>query len=410
MSDPAPLPSVDPDPEVARALHLTRGPARWPWIVALLVVLGVAGWAVIGARTADAPGRWDYQTGEAIRGDLTVRVTAVGQLQPRNTVRISSELSGIIGSVDVELDQRVAAGQLLATLDASVLHAQKRQSDAAVAAAKAGLQQAKVNLSAAERELTRSRAVAKQGAVTAVSLEQAETAVAAAQASVALAQAQLAQARAAAKVTKTQLAKTVIRSPIDGVVLERNVEPGQAVVSALQAATLFVVAEDLAQMEVEVEIDEADIGRLAPQQVAEFTVAAHPERVFEATVRTVHLAPKPQMGVVTYVAELDAPNTDGALRPGMTATARIDTTTLTDVLLLPNGALRWSPEDDDSPAPAARDGRRVARVWILDGDTPEPREVLPGVSDGRHTVIEPGDVRPGEDVIIDATDRRARGR
>ncbi len=397
-----------PDPEVARTLHLKRGPPRWPWLLALGVAVAATIAVVVGANRVDAPGRWDYETGEAVRGSLTVRVTAVGRVKPLNAVQVSSELSGIVQAVLVDLDQRVEAGDILARLDASVLQAQGRQADAAVSAAQAGVVQGQVSLDAAKRELARSESIARDGALPAAELERAGTAVDAARAAVAMGEAQLAQAQAAARVIRTQLRKTVIRSPMDGVILERNVEPGQAVVSALQVQTLFVVADDLDQMEVEVDIDEADIGRLAPGQTAEFSVAAHPDRVFQATVRQVHLSPKPSLGVVTYLAELDAANPDGALRPGLTATAHIDTATLQDVLLLPNRALRWSPQEADSlDPPKPREGRRVARVWVLQDGEPAPREVLPGASDGQRTVIEPGDVEPGVDVIVGAKDRRA---
>lgn len=402
--------SPTPDPEVLQALHLERGPARWPWYVALVAAVVLAGAAVVGARRPAESGRWSYETAEAIRGDLTVRVTAVGQLRPVNAVQISSELSGIVQAVHADLDQRVQAGEALARLDASLLRSQDRQTTAAIAAAEAALDQARIQQSAAQRELARNRTVARDGGLAAAALEQSETGVQAATAAVALARAQVAQAEAAAGASRTQLRKTTIRSPIDGVVLERNVEPGQAVVSALQAQTLFVVAETLETMEVACDIDEADIGRLEAGQQAEFTVAAHPDRVFPATVRQVHLAPKPGLGVVTYRAILDAPNADRALLPGMTATAHIDTATLIDVLLVPNAALRWAPQEGDPPPPPlARGGRRVARAWVLDDGEPTPIEVLPGVSDGRHTVVESGDLRPGRDVIVAAVDRRERG-
>jgi HlyD family secretion protein len=408
-TDPSPSDAADlqADPEVARTLKLRSGPPRWPWIVGLVLVVLLAVASGIGKQNAGGEGRWDYDLGEVARGDLTVRVTAVGTVQPRNSVAVSSELSGIVASVAVELDDRVKAGQVLAKLDASVMAAQQKQANTAIETAQAGLSQAEVQLRTVERTVERSRATAAQGALAAAELEQAEGAYDAAHAAFHLAEAQLAQARAASRVGATQLRKTVIRSPIDGIVLERNVEPGQAVVSALQAQTLFVVADDLEQMEVEVEIDEADIGRLKAGQAAEFTVAAHPDRVFPATVRRVHLSPKPGLGVVTYLAELDAPNPDGALRPGMTATARIDTSTIEDAVLVPNRSLRWAPPDAPAP-PTSRDGRRVGRVWTLVDGEPVAVEVLPGLSDGRSTVIEPGAVSAGQEVVVDAMDRRQR--
>jgi len=404
---PDPRAAQSPDSEVLRALHIQRGPVRWPWIVGLLAAVAVTVAAVVGARRPEDTGRWAYETVDAMKGDLTVRVTAVGQVQPVNAVQISSELSGVVRSVDVELDQSVNRGEVLARLDATLLRSQDRQAAAAVVAAGAALNQVKVSGGAAAREFERSSHVARGGGLAIATLDQAESAAKGAAAAVALAEAQLSQAKAAAAAARAQLSKATLRSPIDGVVLERNVEPGQAVVSALQAQTLFVVAETLRRMEVEVDIDEADIGRLAPGQQAEFTVPAHPERVFPAVVRKVHLAPKPGLGVVTYRAVLDAPNPDGALLPGMTATARIDTATLTDVMLVPNGALRWAPEDGDpQPAPTPVDGRRVARAWRRVDGEPVSVDVQPGASDGRFTVVDPGAVTDGTELIVNATDRR----
>lgn len=311
-------------------VHATLGagkrPSRAPWFIGgglvLLVAAGGSWWMLQGAK----PQGDRYHTQPVELGDLKVTVTAVGKLQPLDEVTISSELSGIVRAVHVDTNDRVAAGQVLAELDTQVLTAQARQSHAQVEASHASLQQALVSVDAQKLAFDRTKSLADKGAASQASLDQARASYETAVAAVALAEAQLRQARASDEAAHTNLGKAQVVSPIDGVVLERNVEPGQAVVSALQAATMFRVARDLDRMMVEVELDEADVGRIHQGQVADFTVAAYPDRVFDARVEKVDLAPVDSLTeVVSYGAELHLANPDQVLRPGMTATVAIAT-------------------------------------------------------------------------------------
>jgi HlyD family secretion protein len=208
---------------------------------------------------------------------------------------------------------------------------------------------------------------------------------------------------------QTQSDRSTITSPLSGVVLARNVDPGQAVVSSLQAAVLFQVAESLDRMSVDVEVDEADIGQVRAGQTADFTVAAWPDRVFRAVVHKVELAPKADSLVATYIACLHLDNPDALLRPGMTATARIQTQTWIDALLVPNAALRWAPEDQaDLPPPVAREGSRVQRVWRLaaGAETPEPVEIVTSATDGRVSLLLDGPLADGDALVVGAEQAR----
>ncbi|MCB9744602.1 MAG: efflux RND transporter periplasmic adaptor subunit [Alphaproteobacteria bacterium] len=397
MADPArPGPEAPtPDPELLRVLGMDapRRRRRWGLGIGALLLLAAGGawWA---SRDAGPEGAALYETAPAERGDLSMTVTAVGTVQPQDVVEIGSELSGVVRVVHVDVNDRVTAGQALAELDLTLLEAQLDQAKAQVASSRASLEQARLTEAEALRELGRTEELFAARSVSDQALDQAKSTHAKAHAAADLAEAQLLASYAARRVSATNIDKSTLRAPIDGVVLERNVEPGQAVVSALQAATLFRVARDLEHMEVQVQVDEADVGRVEAGQAARFTVPAHGERSFEATVRSVHVAPTPAQAVVTYEAILDVDNPDLALLPGMTATAEVSTGALTGALLVPGAALRWQPADPELEPPTGG----AARVWVLDGDTPRAVEVVPGPSDGRRVSVE-GPLEEGALVI-----------
>lgn len=363
-----------------------------------------------------------YVTEPVTRGDLVVKVTANGTLQPTNKVDIGSELSGTVAKVLVEVNDRVRKGQVLAELDTSRLRDQVARSQAALQVAQANARQAEATVQETTGTLRRLEEVQRLSGGKVPSqaeMATAQAALARAQAQAASAQAQIADARAAASADETSLRKAFIRSPIDGVVLSRAVEPGSAVAASLQAVTLFTLAEDLTRMKLAVNVDEADVGLVKSGQKATFTVSAYPNREYPASIRRVNFGSTTKDNVVTYVAELEVANADLSLRPGMTATAAIRAAERQQVLLVPNAALRYRP----SAAPAAQGGGLVSKlmpsvprqpkragtssapgarqVYVPDNGQPKLVAVRTGLSDGRMTEVTSEALEAGTPVIIE---------
>jgi HlyD family secretion protein len=408
---------------------------RWVWITAALVIAVLVAFVLWqGQRRADAAPR--YVTEKVTRGDLTVIVTANGTLQPTNQVNIGSELSGTVAQVMVDVNDHVQKGQVLARLDTAKLEDQVTQSRAALASAEAAVQQASATLSESRDNLARLEEVSRlsNGQVPAQSeMATAQATLARAQAEEASARASVAEAQAALSTAETNVAKAAIRSPISGVVLSRAVDPGNAVAASLQAVTLFTLAEDLAQMKLEVNVDEADVGQVREGQQATFTVSAYPNRNYPAVVTRVDYGSTTQDNVVTYVTVLTVDNADLSLRPGMTATAQITATERHGVLLVPNAALRFTPVEDAAGGAATRrnGGGLVSslmpgpprsgikrktvsdkasgggrQLWVLRGGTAVAVPVTAGVSNGFLTEVSGAGLEPDMAVI---TEQRAAG-
>ncbi len=327
-----------------------------PWLLgglALLVLAGAGAWLLLRSGNATA-----FATQPVRRGDLTLTVAATGNLQPTNQVDVGSELSGIITQVFVDNNDHVRQGQILARLDTSRLEDAVRQSEASLASANAAVALAEATVSESALKLQRLESLSNLSggdAPAATDLDVARATSARATASLATAQASVKQAEAALSSNRTQLAKADIRSPVNGVVLARAVEPGQTVAASFNAPVLFTLAEDLSRMKLEVKVDEADVGQVKDGMRATFQVDAYPGRSFNAVVARLDLgATRTSTGagqVIAYTATLLADNFDLALRPGMTATAAILVAQKRGVLLVPNAALRYRP-----PAAAANSG------------------------------------------------------
>lgn len=425
-----PSSTVATAPDVTATLGLGQSPARrrllrWlPWTVVLVAGMLVAWWA-LGRRSAAAT--YEYRTEAVTRGNLVLTVTATGALEPLTQVTVGTEISGAIEAVMVEEGQRVRAGQILATVNTDKLRAQLEQTRAARVAADARLAQARAGLNEARLELARLEDMFKRsgGQLPAPrDLDQARTAVRTSEADEANAVAGVTQAAASVGAIQIELAKATIRSPIDGVVLESQVEKGQTVAASFQTPELFTLAEDLMRMRLSVAVDEADIGQVEVGQSATFTVDAYPGQRFSSRVVEIRSLPQTVDGVVTYETRLDVDNAKLLLRPGMTATADITVTEISGALLLPNAALRFEPpvtEDASAgqdqgllrslmprpPGPrgqgaastAAADGTR--RVWILQDGVLTPVAVTLGVSDGLFTEVKGGALSVGSQVVVD---------
>jgi HlyD family secretion protein len=401
---------------------------RWLWLTGALVVIAVAAWLLLRSGEDKAAPR--YITEAATVGTLVVKVSATGNLQPTNTVDVGSELSGIVDKVMVDDNDEVKKGQVLARLDLSKLQDAVAKSRASLAAAEAQVLQAQATVAEARAMLSRYQQVSQLSGGKVPSKTEMDTAEAnlkRAEANVASARASVTQARATLQTDETNLGKASIRSPIDGVVLSREIDPGQTVAASLQAPVLFKLAEDLTKMELQVKVDEADVGQVKAGQKATFSVDAWPGREYHAVITRVGFGASESDGVISYLTILDVANDDLSLRPGMTGTAEITTLTREKVLLVPNAALRFIPATTDAaekksgggvmgalmPRPPAEAKKATTmtskgspRVWVLRDGQPDAIDVQTGATNGRVTEITGGDIKAGMQVITEALDTK----
>ena len=408
---------------------------KWVVLIAVLVVL-----ALLVAKCVRGDEATQYSTQGVRRGDLTVTVSATGKLAPTNQVTVGSQLSGLVTRVVVDVNDRVTAGQPLALIDPEQIDDQIRAGQAQLAANQAQVAQAQATVSEANAQLARLEEVYKLSNGRVPSATELQTGRANAQRAIAAlrtAQANVGAARAQLAQSQTQRSRAIIRSPVSGVVLARQVDPGQTVAASFNTPTLFVIAEDLTRMKLEVAIDEADVGAVKLGQKGRFTVDAFPGRTFPAEITRVDLGSNLTVSaatasssststtsttgqVVSYAADLSVANTDGQLRPGMTATADIVTSDRDNVLLVPNAALRFKPAAAgaagqgggiagsltfrprrDRPERTATLGRGATQtVYVKGADgSPKPIQITTGDTDGSVTEVLSGDLKPGMEVI-----------
>jgi len=385
---------------------------RWIFILiaALAVVAAVVWWLGSSSQKRQAT---PYRTGVADRGTVQTVVSATGTASAVTTVSVGSQVSGTILHIYVDFNSPVKQGQVIARIDPTFLQA-------AVSEAEASLEKARASLSQAQRDSTRVRDLFAQNLAAQADYDNALTAVELARAGMQQVRAQLSRAR-------TNLAYSVITSPIDGVVIARNVDAGQTVAASLQAPTLFSIAQDLHKMQIETSIDEADIGGLREGMKANFTVDSYPDERFEGIIRQVRFAAKVDQNVVTYPVIIDVDNPDVKLRPGMTANVTIVTARRDDVLRVPATALRFKPlgtqnENSKSASTGGASGSDGARrassgknlkpqadstagtsgtAYVRGpGGAPQPRSVRVGLNDGTRAEILSGEISPGDSVIV----------
>lgn len=335
-----------------------RRPSRILFAVAVLALgaLLAAGlwWRAARGDPAEAP----WRTVPVERGDIRVAISATGTLSAISTVTVGSQISGQVTEVLVDFNSRVSEGDVLARIDPRTYEAQIEQGAAQVAGARALLEQAEAALRNAELDYRRKSDLGAQQLVARADIDLARVSLDQARAQVASTRAQIRQQSASTRSTRLNLERTVIRSPVDGVVLTRTIEPGQTVAASLQAPELFTIAEDLSQMKIELAVDEADIGQVRQGQAVSFTADAFPEREFRGVVSQVRLAATTTNNVVTYPVVVSVDNGDGTLLPGLTVNAEIEVSNRPDVLKVSNAALRYRPVGGDAaPEPAANGGR-----------------------------------------------------
>jgi HlyD family secretion protein len=414
--------------DVARALEIDpssghrKGLKRWVTITLLVAAVVTA--IVIWNRMKQ-PTSVQYRTQEVVRGDLNVIVTATGTLKPTNEVEVGSELSGTAKSVEADYNSKVKVGQVLAKLDTTKLEATLTQSRAALESAKAKVLQAQATVSETLAKLAQLLVVRRlsNGKVPSqLDIDAAEAAFNRAKADEASAKAAVSQAEATVKANETDLSKSIIRSPINGIVLTRSIEPGQTVAATMTTPVLFTLAEDLTQMELHVNVDEADIGKVQEGQEATFTVAAFPNRTFEARITQVRYGSSTTSGVVTYETVLKVNNSDLSLRPGMTATADVMVKKVEKAILIPSVALRFTPPVQEEkqastglvgsllprpPRSASKQNvdvsanKKQQRVWTLKDGQLLAIPVTVGSTDGSTTEVVSGGIKPGMTVVVD---------
>jgi HlyD family secretion protein len=361
-------------------------------IIAVLILLAVAaGWWWNGRGKADVP---QYRTEAVDRGDISAQVSANGTLNPVTLVNVGTQVSGTVRRIHADFNQQVKAGQVLAELDPALFQAALAQSTANLANAQAQQELAQANAS-------RMQTLFRQEYVSRQELDQTMAARAQAAAQVRLARAQVTR-------DQTNLGFSVIRSPVDGTVVNRQVDVGQTVAASFQTPTLFQIGKDLTQMQIDSNVSEADIGQIKVGQPVKFRVDAFPDIEYSGAVRQVRLNATTEQNVVTYNVVVNVANSDLALMPGMTANLRVLVETRRDVLRVPTAALRFRPQANN-PADGASKPRGAAVHVLVDGK-PVRVAVKAGISDKAYTQIVSGKLKVGDAVIVaDLAGKKAGG-
>ena len=386
--------------------------------VTIAVIVGVVAYTQV-ARSDSTPAP---VTARVSRGSIVDTVDATGTIQPVNTVQVGTQVSGSIKSLSADFNTTVRRGQVIAVLDASLFQTQVEQAKATVAKLQADAERAAVDVRDTQAKLRRAKELSAQQLISASDLDTAGTAASQAEAQVKSAEAQIVQAKAQLEQAQVNLGHTIITAPIDGIVVARSVDVGQTVAASMQAPTLFVIAGDLARMQVLASVDESDIGRVRQGQPVSFTVDAYPGDTFTGTVSQVRLQPTVDQNVVSYTTVIDVPNRSLKLKPGMTASVSIEIARADDVLLVPSAALRFRPATDDAKTAAPRDANgngaprearaprtgNSRRVWTFADGAIQPHRVEAGLSNGTMTAIIGGDLVEGAEVVTSSGDATQR--
>ncbi len=328
-----------------------------PTVIGLIVLLGLGWWWTQRKGGSEESA---YRTTQVEQGDIRVAISATGTLSAITTVTVGSQISGQVTDVLVDFNSPVKKGDILARIDPSTYEAQIAQGSAAVASANAQLAQAEATLRNASADYARKAQLGKEQLVSRGDVDAARASMQQAQAQVGVARAQIRQQSASTQTTRLNLGRTVIRSPVDGVVLTRTIEPGQTVAASLQAPELFTIAEDLSKMKIELAVDESDIGQVKAGQAVSFTADAFPDRQFKGTVEQVRMSATTANNVVTYPVVVTVDNTDGTLLPGLTVNAEIEVSKRSNILKVANAALRYKPSEEEMQAMMAAAGESGA--------------------------------------------------
>jgi HlyD family secretion protein len=364
-----------------------------------ITILGLAAFFLFRNTESEV----NFRTEKVVRGDIVATVTATGTVNAVTTVLVGTQVSGTIKNIYVDFNSPVKKGQLIALIDPSTLEAQVAQARANLLSAKANVEKAEATLVDAKRTMDRNRNLLSKNLIARSDLETAETNYETAKAQVGVSKAQVAQTEAALKITETNIGYTKILSPVDGVVISRNVDIGQTVAASFQTPTLFTIAQDLTKMQIDTSVDEADIGKIITGQDVEFTVDAYPDITFKGAVSQIRNAPITVQNVVTYDVVIKVDNPIGAnslsplLKPGMTANVSIILSVKRNVLMIPNAALRFVPVDKEK----GRTRLKGHAVWIIKDNKPERMPVSTGNSDGNNTELVSVEIKEGQEIIVE---------
>ena len=373
------------------------------WLAAALAAVVVTAAAFAVWRYAGTESTVQYSTAPVTRGDVTRAVTATGTVNPVLTIIVGSYVSGVIKEIHCDYNTEVKVGQVCAEIDPAPYQTVVDQNRANLAVARAQLEKDKANLAYAQLNYERNARLAQTNAVSRDALDNARNALDQATAQIGVDQATIQQREAQLAAAEVNLSYTNIVSPVNGTVVSRNVTMGQTVAASFQTPTLFLIATDLTQMQVDTNVSESDIGGIKEGNRATFTVDAFPKRSFLGAVSQVRQSPQTVQNVVTYDVVVSIDNKDLALKPGMTAATRLIVDQRSDVLRVPSQALRYSPPSAGAPAGGARRIRNndaPAQVYVLRDGAPIALPVTPGLDDDSFTEIVAGDLKPGDRVIV----------
>jgi HlyD family secretion protein len=366
-------------------------------IAAVIVAIAVAGFLIFRGNGNQPKFRFD----KVIRGDVEMAVTATGTVNPVTTVLVGTQVSGTIKNIYVDFNSPVKKGQLIAQIDPALFEAQVNQAKANLLSAKANLEKADASEVDAKRTMERNKELLSKNLIAQSDFDTAETNYETAKASVSAAKAQVTQNEAALSSSETNLFYTKIVSPVDGIVVSRNVDVGQTVAASFQTPTLFSIAQDLTKMQIDTSVAEADIGNVKVGQDVEFTVDAYPDITFKGKVWQIRNAPISVQNVVTYDVVIKVNNPELKLKPGMTANVSIIIAIRKDVLRIPNAALRFRPSEK-SKTFAQQKG---SAVWILEQGKPKRVPISLGISDGSYTELVSGNITEGQQLIVESLEK-----
>ena len=363
-------------------------------ISAVIILLAVTGYILFRGKGNEPK----FRTEKVTRGDVVMAVTSTGTVNPVTTVLVGTQVSGTIKEIYVDFNSPVKKGQLIARIDPALFEAQVNQARANLFSARANLEKAEATLVDAKRTMERNKELLSKNLIAQSDFDTAETNYETAKASVSAAKAQVVQTEAALSLAETNLYYTKIVSPVEGIVVSRNVDVGQTVAASFQTPTLFSIAQDLTKMQIDANVDESDIGDIKVGQDVEFIVDAYTDITFKGSVWQGRNAPITVQNVVTYDVVIKVDNPELKLKPGMTANVSIITAIKKDVLKIPNAALRFSPSEKGVQTPE----KKGPGIWILEKEQPMRIPVSTGISDGSYTELVSGEIREGQEVIIES--------